>query len=456
MPVAETPKDQGPIKPNVRISDSQYVSQVVDTRKTDINTLSSYLSGQKWQVDYYRQILGRDSAGASYQDGLPPAYGQYELIRNFQLVVTDDLKTVQDTQDTNNYRTTGAGLIYNCLPVQDGDMFIADIGNGMNGIFQVNESTIGGYYPEAATAVTWTLTRQVTRDFLDRLNNNRVETESYFSLENFRSGLKPILTLDDMNVIKRLANARSRLLHLYFKDFFDDARETFVVPVVPSLGGLLTYDPYVVRFMKSILETRDHVQVSAITAHGVSADLYSNQVSLFDALAQRDPGLLYSASRKMGLSPIRAFRQRPLFAGIAFSGIKQVVTAIDAAFNVNTGYHAPHAAGKLAKADVRQDDMRSLLPQLDLTGEEPRGGAAAWIKRVVVDDYYVLSEAFYEGNTAQMSRLEFMINERLNNRPIDLKELADLADYAHKYDNLERFYYTPLILTLIKLAPGVL
>lgn len=453
MPVAMPPDEPLGNEPNVRISESAYKSQqVIDTRKTSLNTLATYVQGQKWPVDYYKQILGTDSANASYQDGLPSVFGQYHLIRNVQLIVSDQLTNRQNTNDINQFETSGAGLIYNCIEPQDGDMFVTDIGNGMNAIFQVNETNLGGYYPEAVTSASWAVIKKVSGKFLDDLNTHRVVRRSFFSIENLRGGLKPILSEDDVNVIKRLANARSRLIYLYFKDFFDDAKETFVLPW--QHPGL-TYDPYLVRFMKSILETRDHPQVSAVTAHGVSADVYSNQVTLFDAFAQRDPGLLYSASRLMGVSPISNFRQRPLFAGIAYSGIKQVITAIDAAFSVNNT-KVNHATLSMMKAGVRQDDIRSLLPQLELEGSEPRGEEASWIKRVLVDEFYVLSEDFYQGNIAKMSILERLLHERLNDRPIRLDELADLADYAHKFDNLERFYYTPLILVLIKLADGVL
>ncbi|MNG01820.1 hypothetical protein D3C84_848160 [compost metagenome] len=49
-----------------------------------------------------------------------------------------------------------------------------------------------------------------------------------------------------------------------------------------------------------------------------------------------------------------------------------------------------------------------------------------------------------------------LVGQTLRGQAIDLEVLADVADASVKFDNLERFYYTPIILALIKMASGVL
>lgn len=452
MPVATTPPRKPEDKPNLVISKKEFVSQVVDTTKVDYDTLSTFIQGQKWIVDYYSQNLGRDSAATSFQPGLPAIWGQYRMIRGFELVVSDSqpMNTRQNNDDTGQLESTSSAIVYSCVSPQNGDMFIADIGNGRNAIFQVNVPALMGHYPEANTTIEYSLIQQVDNAFLDRLFKERVTKTLYFSKENFKNGLKALLTEDDINITNRLAKARGRLIYTYFKEFFDDVKETFVLPFQESL----TYDPNLTRFMRSILATEDHPQVSHVTLHGVGSDVFSNQITLFDAIAKRDPNLLYSASRHMGISPIAVFRNRPLFASIAYSGIKQVITAVDPAFSVNNHDKVSTVIGPIVKAGVRQGDMRSILPQLGLNGSEPRPDDGNYIKRVVVDDYYVLSKDYYDDGPNK-SMLEQMLLDRTDGKPINLNDLADLADYAMKFDNLERFYYVPLILVLIKLAPGV-
>ena len=451
MPIVDGPDDEEIVeKPNLVISEVPLETPVAETKRRDLEGLASFASGQKWAVDYYRQSQGRDSAPASFQDDLPAPYGQYRLVKGFELIVTNPLSQDQNNSETGGFALLGSSGVYSVITPDNGDMFIADVGNGRRVIFQVNEPKRGSIHPEALTTIDYRGMRFVDAAFVDKLNKNRVVETLFFLRENFRNGVKCLLTREEVDSNRRLVNARRRLIALYFRTFFDDNKQTFVLPY----QKLLTYDPNVTKFMKAILDTAEHPQVAWITELGVGADVYSNQWTLFDALARKDAELLYSCSRLMAISPIQQYRAKPHFASIYYSGVKQVISAADPAYSVNNNYMPPHATTQIQKAGVRQTDMRSIVPQLDLSGQEPMPDYGSYIHRVKIDDYYVFSKAFYDDEPGQ-SNLEAMTLARLRGQPIDLNLLADIADYAQKFDNLEMFYYIPVILTLIKLAPGV-
>ena len=71
------------------------------------------------------------------------------------------------------------------------------------------------------------------------------------------------------------------------------------------------------------------------------------------------------------------------------------------------------------------------------------------IKNVLVDGFYVLSQNFYE-DTAGQSVLEFLTRNYMNNKAIDPKVLLAVAKSYTNWGGLERFYYLPIILVLIK------
>jgi hypothetical protein len=450
MPFVDEEDEVSVDKPNLIISEVPYVTPVAETRNQGHESLAGFTAGKKMAVDYYKQIQRRDSAPASYQDDLPAAYGQYELIRGFELIITDDMSQDQNNSDTGGFALTGGAAVYSIVTPENGDMFIADVGNGRRVMFQVNEPKRGSIYPEANTTISFRGLHWVDAAFAEKINTKRVSYTYVFLRENFRNGVKALLREEEVSVLRRLTKARKRLIAMYFKDHFDDARQTFVVPH----PNKLVYDPNVTKFMKSILETTDHPHVAWITELGVGGDVYSNQWSLFDVLARKDIDLLYSCSRRFGFSPIGAYKAKAHFASIYYSGIQLVVSAADPTWSANNNYEPAHAIDPFVKADVRQKDIRSLLPELDLVGDEPAPDYGQYIKRIVVDEYYVFSKEFYEDEPGQ-SHLERLTRERISGKVIDLNMLADIADYAVKFDNLERFYYIPIILTLIKLAPGV-
>lgn len=457
MPVVEIPDEEIEVKPNLVISPIPYEGPVVDSRRGDYEGLSTFLSGPRMSVDWFSQPQTRDSAAASWNDDLPAAYGSYNEVRGIE-IFTDGVSHNQDTGNTGGFVSTGSANVWSCVTPQPGDMFIAEVMRGRNALFQVNNPKRATIFPESATGFDYQLVKYVDADFIAKLRGRVIKT-GYFHLENFRNGLKAILTEEDVNVTKRLGRARDRLTTLYFRDFFSDTYQTFLVPkqrVFPGME-LTTYDPAMTKFIRSILTLSQHPKVVKIIELNCNGDVHSNQLTLLDAIAKRDAEMLYSVSRYATLTGISAFKARPLMNSIYFSGIDQVVTMVDVPFSVNENdTPLTGQGGSLIKADTRQKDMRSILPVLDLDEpSENNGGDTPFIHRVTADNFYIFTEAFYEDSAGQ-SLLEQMVNARLREEPIDLKKLADLADHAVKFDNLERFYYIPIILVLIKLASGVL
>lgn len=453
MPVVTEPEDEPAfLHPNLTIAPEDYKSQVVDTRKVEFDGLSTYLGGMKWACDYYSQIQGRDSAAASFDADRAAPFGQYRVVRGFEIVVASELSGTQNTSDGGGFSRTGSGHIYSIITPQLGDVFIADIGGGQNAALMITSATRMSIYPESPTTVEYKIKDYADEKFLKALNS-RVQETYFFSKENYRNGVKCLLTEEEVRITQRLGEAYFRLMNLYLRDFFSEKFQTLLVPGQAAP----TYDPACTHFVRSILATGDHPRVIQITQLGVSHDVFSNELTLWDAIATRDANLLYSVAKKMTLAPISMFRTFPWMASIYYSGIKQVVSPVDVGYSVDKENRQPHEGMPFIKAQVRQRDIDSILPALGLDDMEPHPDKeqTRFIHRVVKDEYYVFSKAFYE-DTAGKSMLEGMVLDRIRGNAINLSDLADLADYARKFDNLERYYYIPIILTLIKLASGVL
>ena len=77
------------------------------------------------------------------------------------------------------------------------------------------------------------------------------------------------------------------------------------------------------------------------------------------------------------------------------------------------------------------------------------------VRRMGEDNYYVFTKQFYE-NKVPGSLLERLVLDRIDKSTTDFGNLATLAEMSLRLDNLERFYFTPIILSLIKLSDGVL
>lgn len=449
MPFIDEEEDEHKEVPSLTIAKEEFKGPVVDTRKQQYSTLSTFYQGEKWAVDLLVETTGRDSTVGSFSADTLATYGTYKRVKGFELVVDSTITNTQVVGEANGFDSVGGGIVYHCVVPNNGTLFIADMGNGRNVLFAMYSPVKLGIYEESPHKVEWKAIKWLDAETLAALEERTVETV-YFDRENFRNNLKPLLTRKEVDSIKRLNNSYRRLINLYFKSFFNPRFSTFTLP----MNGCAAYDPHLVRFIRRTISSDLHASVHKVIELDCSAGQGSEELSLYDMIAKRDYELLYSCSRHFTFENVDVYRTVPKLHSVFYSGIRKVVTATDISYSVREPFGFAGAVSPLLKAGVENPRMRSILPQLLKGGEEPAPTYGKYIKRVLCDDYYVFSKEFYEGG--ELSVLERLVQSRMKGEGIDLMELSDVAEYASRFDNLERFYYIPIILTLIKLAPGVL
>ena len=72
------------------------------------------------------------------------------------------------------------------------------------------------------------------------------------------------------------------------------------------------------------------------------------------------------------------------------------------------------------------------------------------IKPVTTDDYYVFSESFYKYRPENMSELEYQTYLMLENKEVDKDTIISLCEACYTWGSLERYYYIPILLILLK------
>ena len=449
MPTFIEEEDNKQPEPTLRLAPERYDGQVVDVRKEGYDSLATFYSGSKVPGTYYQKAEGTDTAAASYQPDIPLIYGQRRRINNFEMIFQGGVAHKQNTTDSMGFGSTAEAVVYGVITPQSGDIFIAQIG-ARTAMLQINVPERLTPFEESGFTVQVKVQQWMDQKIENELNRSVVD-EVWFSRENFRNGIKCLLTRKDLDVMKRLSTAHRRLIGSYIREFFDDRYMTIMRP---TPGGLPTYDPNVTRFFKKLVSVGDFPAIARIVELGVGDDLWASTPSLFDAIIQRDEAVLYSAAHKWQLTGIGHFFAHPLMHSIYYSGVKQVMTPVDPKFTVNTQNATPYVGVGQAKADVLSKDIDYILPNLGVD-ENAKLPAQRYIKQVLSDEFYVFSKAFYE-DTDGKSMLESMVLARLRNEIINVDDLADLADYATQFNNLERYYYIPIIINLIMRAPGVL
>lgn len=434
----------------------KYKGVTVDESLVNRNSLTTYLEGQSWAVDYYSRVLNNDTSTSGLQLGLHSAYQQYKLIRGFEFKVTSALQSSQN-DGTKEMSLTGTANIYSVLIPNEGDMFIADVGDGREGLFQITSTVRKTIYKEAAHEVEYNMVSYNDHDTAKNLNEKVVET-LFFDREYMRDGLTPLIHSDTVATIRNLEEHNGRLIALYFADFYSREHNTLIVPN----QKYPTYDPFLTKFIANLLTNREHPNVRNIKLYNVENDQAMYEMSVWNCLETLDNAMLPMVAQEMGIVSVQHFKTQPLYNSIYYSRINSVIYPLQYQTNVDAGYReiAPKLSGKFTEGGRRFRELKRGLNETHLimdTDEGPfvpeEGDPIEEIHSITADDYYVFTREFYnyDAIVGNLSTLENMVRGALRREPVDVCLLDNLCKSALRWDNLDRFYFIPVLLLMLRI-----
>lgn len=438
----------------VKVQPKTYHGATVDTREVRFDQLLTSIAGQSWTVDWFSLIKGRDDDNRPFESDSHPVYQQYKLIQGFELKVTSPLATTQ-VSDTKDMTTKGTANVYGIVIPKEGDCFLADIGDGREGLLSVISSTRMSLYAAAVHEIEYQLIQFSSAELRAQMDR-KVQERLVFHKDFLDTGNSPLLSPEESSLVNNMKEHYSRLISLYFHDFFSRDKKTLLVPNQPRV----TYDPFLIRYLKTILTSDDHPAMRLLREFNVQGDQTMYEFTLWNCLETMDDAMLAMAVHQAGLVDIKQFwNGRPTLNSIYFTGVETVVYPDMAPTNVDAGYSGMYdpALTDLVRGCARFAELNRLVRSdliMDPTFElyevnDPK--RASQIKRVTVDNYYVLSEPFYLHTPDKaLSKLETLTLAALRGDAIDLAILDHLCTHAPKWDNVERFYYFPILFTLLK------
>ncbi|MNZ31113.1 hypothetical protein D3C78_484050 [compost metagenome] len=460
MPVPQIPNIDTtlpkPVVEPVKTQSPAYKGATVDTSEVRFDQLTTYVAGQAWYTDYFSLKRGRDDDVRPLEPGVHPIFQQYKLVKGFELKVTSPLQASQ-VADTKDMTLKGSANVYGMVIPNVGDFFIADCGDGREGIFGVTSSNRLTHYQATIHEIEYSLICLVDAEMHDKLYNyNAVETV-IFHKDFLDTGNSPLLSEEESMLVNNLHEHYGRLIQLYFHDFYSRERKSLLVPDQREV----TYDPFIVRYLKTILTTDDHPIIRHITEFNVQGDQTMYEFTLWNCLEVMDHAMLSMSVHQAGIVDVcRFYNGRPTLNSIYYTGVKAVVYPDMSPTNVDANYfhcNADPALEDLVRGAARFRELNRLFkdsidldPTLEIY-EAVSPDRAAQIKRVTVDDYYVLSKEFYlTKGDLKLSKLEALTLAALKGEAIDILTLDFLCTNAIKWDNVERFYYFPILFTLLR------
>ena len=407
-PVTVTKKPQPPVQSQPLESKA---TPIIKDAKIPTDSILLYVEGSIWPVDYYSQILGKQSELHAQGVGTVPVYQQYTLIKRFELSVTSELSHSEQA-DTSEFTTTGSATVYPAFIPNEGDMFLADVGDGRTGVFTVTARTRQSIYKESCYSnIEYQLVDYASEARLQDFTNKVVNTYHYHR-EGIVTGGAPTITGDEYHQLVKLKEHWHSLKVGYWDEFYNVRLNSFTLYQDQSS----IYDHYLVDFLSNTVP-QDHLSPNEWVTVLNCGQHYNNLrlPTLWQSILTRKPISFYSKLiQSTRLKNYREFHGDPSLAGIRFMGVKEVVYP------------------KNNVSEESKDQSKQLFP-------------------VVATDasYYVLSAAFYQNKRAQCSLFERVLMDYLERKPVDLSELIKLCNAIDQESELNRFYLTPMLMAVL-------
>ena len=444
---ASTPRPK-PIRKTqqVQITDPEYRGNVVDTRYEDRRTLITHVEGSSWVVRYYQQMLGADNEQTPLQIGKDAVYQQYLEIQDLELKVTSPLN-ISQSNETSSFTVTGTATVYPSVIPNVNDVFIADVGDGREGVFTVTESTRLSILKDTAYEIEYVQIAYADEEYLGDLAKKTVK-KTHFVKGLLQHGNDPIVVDEEYKTYLSLREYQQRLFGQYFGSFFNKNISSLEVPDQKCV----THDPFLTKAITSFMDTDEHSILRSVKRYNVELPGREVPRTFWDALLALSMDELPLCHEKLALVDARCFGNVPQYDGIAFSGVEDVVFPVDRRYtDLRKQDFVP---GQLDVRDIRHQFVTSRLGNLSQLGKPKGTGIESLypIHSVNKDEYYVFSEAFYFHDYPNQSQLETITRKVMSGEPVDRNTLVRLCEASHRWSRLDRFYYTPVLLILLKLA----
>lgn len=457
--------DHPPKNPVPEIYDKPYKHSIVDSEKTPIESLTAWLGGSNWQVDYYSQIFRKGEELKAFDPKSLNPYQNYHKINRLILKLQGAIDNNDETS-SGRFELTGSAIIPphpNLIP-NVGDTFIADMGEGQAGQFTVTSIRKLANNLSSAWNISFKHERGVDKQ-LEGLLESKVTRESYYNRDYLITGQNAILASEEYLAVKTLERYLKQISTQFVANNFSYENHTLIIPGQP----MATYDPYVVRAALSVISIEDVGQLRDIREYNCDDHRIPKFNDVYTAIIKRDPTLLYSGFRKFAKILTSLLTPSVYQNSVRYTGIKAIVVpyrqqldndnytglndliefgrniTVDSGITMNGVLDECHCYGDLSIPVSCECDQTTEPPIPD-----PTIGNPGFDIPKISNTSYVLSDAFYDKTLIHCSLFERLLWNILDNKPIDNEVVYKFAECYHLWGKLEQYYLGPFLILLMR------
>lgn len=434
MPIIKKPTEEPVVEDHIvePVEEEAFMEEVVDSEFIPSSALLVHIAGSEWNCNFYQQYLTEGSAGTGFSLETPAVHQQYRLVKDYIIKVETALTSTQN-DDTREFETTGEGYVTPPLVPKIGDCFVADMGDGTAGLFNITRVSRKSRFKDAVYLIAYSLMGPVTDEINTSLEEKTQRTDHYH--EDFLTeGLNPIIHSTAVQQIMDFREAVNELIEIHYQEFYDVSTSTLAAPGVDK-----TYDPYLTENYTKLISNAELAGKKMPLRLDCTGNVGKLVSTVWDCILKRDDSLLYLTAQRVREVSVSDFSGLPYLGSIAFTDMHKVVwSAVE-----------PTRREKLGGVDSK--DLAELLSESP-TDVVYTGPTDVDVYDIDIDDYYLFSKPFYENQTESMSALELEVRKYLRREPMDKDKLTSLVSGVSDWSPKQRFFIIPVLVSLLKVA----
>lgn len=437
--------------PQFKANKTPYRDIAIDTAYTPVGTILTTIEGKRWPVTWYSQILNGDNAPAGLQVSRLEINQQYKKINNLELKVTEPIQVSPEFRpEIQEFTVRGGANMYPGVRPNVGDLFTATLLDGRVGIFQVSAPPEQrSIYMQSTYRIEYVMRDFLNADYAKKLADKTVE--EYFFIPSFLdSGINPVISDSAHGDYQNLMDWREKIPMFHLSKFYDKEYATLTLP---GQGRNIIYDPFLTTFVAALWSHENIGSFHGMAFLNVMDGTIREIKTVFDALLDQEDIMMDIVETKIPAVASNFFLNDPFFRGPQYMGIPYVCFP-NRSDRYRNSWEVKPKAVSLKQGYRTRPKVRYTLEQYFPEGVliPYSQGWNKGIKDVTIDDYYIFSEDFYGRRTGELSVLETLVWQAIEKGQVSAQDVMALFNDARNWDDLNQFYYLPILYALIPAA----
>lgn len=391
------------------------------------------MGGMKFIVEYYSQYLAKDGVPQHHSIDTLFGFQQYRRIVKYILRL-DSAPSFNYDATTGQGEQMGTGKMPGGIIPNVGDCFIGEVGDGRLALWTIYEvrplTHLKGTAHEISFKVKDYLTEEVKKDLLDKT----IDTYLYNG-----EGVNGLVPQEEVHQLGELELILHQLTESYFRWFYDTETASFTVPI--GIGKKV-HDVFQAKFIDRLIDKQLYQKYRQVKLQRIDMPNKVRQISIWDALIERDWMVMEDSAT--------------YFNFILTSRLK------GGRFQFNSSHSRygyiiyPYYLDGDTPMGIRDISGYTAPAEMPLFEPEDPTINRRWIYHIRSDEDYVFSKYFYLKDQENMSVIERLVWCYLDGKSPCLDRLMQLLRASYRWDDLDRYYYIPVLILLgrVKLQGG--